>query len=103
MRRPIRAAHVRARTRPRVHHTRVTIRPYRPCGLNLWAMIAATQYFGEPMSQLPPAPAPQQPGLDTLKVRGRRRGVWLALWLAGAAGCVAVGLYEDTAEPWSHA
>ena len=37
------------------------------------------------MSQLPPAPAPQQPGLDTLKVRGRLRGVWLALWLAGAA------------------
>jgi hypothetical protein len=55
------------------------------------------------MSQLPPAPAPQQPGLDTLKVRGRLRAVWLALWLAGAAGCVAVGLYEDTAEPWSHA
>jgi hypothetical protein len=55
------------------------------------------------MSQLPPAPAPQQPGLDTLKVRGRLRAVWLALWLAGAAGCVAVGLYEDTAEPGSHA
>jgi hypothetical protein len=55
------------------------------------------------MSQLPPAPAPQQPGLDTLKVRGRLRGVWLALWLAGAAGCVAVGLYEDKPEPGSHA
>jgi len=50
------------------------------------------------MSQLPPAPAPQQPGLDTLKVRGRLRGVWLALWLAGAAGCVAIGLYGDTPE-----
>jgi len=55
------------------------------------------------MSQLPPATAPQQPGLDTLKVRGRLRAVWLALWLAGAAGCVAVGLYEDTAEPGRHA
>jgi Bacterial PH domain len=33
-----------------------------------------------------------------LKVRGRLRGVWLALWLAGAAGCVAVGLYGDTPE-----
>ena len=31
-----------------------------------------------------------------MKVRGRLRGVWLALWLAGAAGCVAVGLYGDT-------
>ena len=50
------------------------------------------------MSQLPPAPAPQQPGPDTLKVRGRLRGVWLALWLAGAAGCVLVGLYGDTPE-----
>ena len=55
------------------------------------------------MSQLPPAPAPQQPGLDTLKVRGRLRRVWLALWLAGASGCVAVGLYEDAPEPASHA
>jgi len=55
------------------------------------------------MSQLPPATAPEQPGLDTLKVRGRLRAVWLALWLAGAAGCVAVGLYEDTAEPGRHA
>jgi hypothetical protein len=43
------------------------------------------------MSQLPPAPAPQQPGPDTLKVRGRLRGVWLALWLAGAAGGVTGG------------
>ena len=50
------------------------------------------------MSQLPPAPAPQQPGPDTLKVRGRLRGGWLALWLAGAAGCVVVGLYGDTPE-----
>jgi Septum formation/Bacterial PH domain len=33
-----------------------------------------------------------------MKVRGRLRGVWLALWLAGAAGCVAVGLYGDTPE-----
>jgi hypothetical protein len=66
-------------------------------------MIAATQYFGEPMSQLPPAPAPQQLGLDTLKVRGRLRGVWLALWLAGAAGCVAVGVYGYTPDlPESH-
>jgi hypothetical protein len=43
------------------------------------------------MSQLPPAPAPQQPDPDTLKVRGRLRGVWLALWLAGAAGGVTRG------------
>jgi hypothetical protein len=43
------------------------------------------------MSQLPPAPAPQQHGHDTLKVRGRLRGVWLALWLAGAAGGVTGG------------
>ncbi|MGH3339652.1 MAG: septum formation family protein, partial [Propionibacteriaceae bacterium] len=35
---------------------------------------------------------------DTLKVRGRLRAAWLALWLAGAAGCVAVGLYGDTPE-----
>jgi hypothetical protein len=35
---------------------------------------------------------------DTLKVRGRLRPAWLALWLAGAAGCVAVGLYGDTPE-----
>jgi hypothetical protein len=50
------------------------------------------------MSQLPTAARPP----DTLKVRGRLRGVWLALWLAGAAGCVAVGLsvrlYGDTPE-----
>jgi hypothetical protein len=43
------------------------------------------------MSQLPPAPAPQQAGLDTLKVRGRLLGIWLALWLAGAAGGVTEG------------
>jgi hypothetical protein len=35
---------------------------------------------------------------DTVKVRGRLRGVLLALWLAGAAGCVLVGLYGDTPE-----
>jgi Septum formation len=39
-------------------------------------------------------PAARQ--LDTMKVRGRLRAVWLALWLAGAAGCVAVGFYGDT-------
>ena len=41
---------------------------------------------------------------DTLKVRGRLRAAWLALWLAAAAGCVAVGLYRDTPEdtPGSH-
>src|SRR4029453_16594638 len=50
------------------------------------------------MSQLPPAPAPQQPGPDTLKVRGRLRAAGLALWLAGAAGCGAIGLYGDTTE-----
>ena len=33
-----------------------------------------------------------------MKVRGRRRGIWLALWLAGAAGCVAFGIYGDTPE-----
>ena len=53
------------------------------------------------MSQLPAAPAPQQPGLDTLRVRGRLRGVWLALWLAGAGGCVVVGVYGDTPGPES--
>ena len=31
-------------------------------------------------------------------MRGRLRNVWLALWLAGAAGCVAIGLYGDTPE-----
>jgi hypothetical protein len=36
--------------------------------------------------------------LDTMKVRGQLRGVWLALWLAGAAGCIAVGVYGDTPE-----
>jgi hypothetical protein len=40
------------------------------------------------MSQLPPAPDPQQPGPDTLKVRGRLRGVWLALWLTDRLGGV---------------
>ena len=35
--------------------------------------------------------------LDTMKVRGRLRGLWLALWLAGAAGSVLVGLYGDRA------
>ena len=55
------------------------------------------------MSQLPPAPAPQQPGLDTLKVRGRLRAVWMALWLAGAAGSVLVGVYGYTPDtPESH-
>ena len=33
-----------------------------------------------------------------MKVRGRLRGVWLALWLAGAAGCIAIGVYGDTPE-----
>ena len=33
-----------------------------------------------------------------MKVRGRLRAVWLALWLAGAAGCVLVGIYGDTPE-----
>jgi hypothetical protein len=41
-------------------------------------------------------PAARPP--DTMNVRGRLRGVWLALWLAGAAGCVLVGLYGDTPE-----
>jgi hypothetical protein len=50
------------------------------------------------MSQRPPAPAPQQPGPDTLKVRGRLRAVWLPLWLAAAAGCVPLGMYGDTPE-----
>jgi DivIVA domain-containing protein len=35
---------------------------------------------------------------DTMKVRGRLRGLWLALWLAGAAGCIALGVYGDTPE-----
>jgi hypothetical protein len=38
---------------------------------------------------------------DTMNVRGRLRGFWLALWLAGAAGCIAVGVYGDTPEPES--
>jgi hypothetical protein len=46
------------------------------------------------LSQLPPAARPP----DTFKVRGRLRGVWPALWLAGAAGCVALGIYDDTPE-----
>ena len=48
------------------------------------------------MTQLPAAPTEWPP--DTMKVRGRLRVVWLALWLAGAAGCVALGIYEDTPE-----
>ena len=32
-----------------------------------------------------------------MKVRGRLRGVWLALWVASAAGCVLIGLYGDHA------
>jgi hypothetical protein len=38
-----------------------------------------------------------------LKVRGRLRGVWLALCLAGAAGCIAVGVSEDPPKPGSQA
>ena len=65
-------------------------------------MIAATEYSE---NQCPncPCSCPQQPGLDTLKVRSRLRRVWLALSLAGASGCVAVGLYADPPEPASHA
>jgi Septum formation len=37
---------------------------------------------------------------DTMKVRGRLRGVWLALWLASAAGCVLGGVYGDHAWWW---
>ena len=48
------------------------------------------------MTQLPAAATDWPP--DTLKVRGRLRVVWLALWLAGATGCVALGIYEDTPE-----
>jgi hypothetical protein len=44
------------------------------------------------------ADGPAARRLDTMKVRARLRGVWLALWLAGAAGCVALGLYGDTPE-----
>jgi hypothetical protein len=36
--------------------------------------------------------------LDTLKVRGRLRAAWLALWLAGAAECIGVGVCGDTPE-----
>src|SRR5215207_4657117 len=50
--------------------------------------------LGGPMAADLPAVRPP----DTLKVRGRLRAAWLALWLAGAAGCVAVGLYGDTPE-----
>jgi hypothetical protein len=50
--------------------------------------------LGGPMAADRPAVRPP----DTLKVRGRLRAAWLALWLAGAAGCVAVGLYGDTPE-----
>jgi hypothetical protein len=48
------------------------------------------------VTELPPAATARPP--DTMKVRGRFRGVWLALWLAGAAGCVLVGLYGDSPE-----
>ncbi|HEY6812312.1 MAG TPA: hypothetical protein VI074_06430, partial [Propionibacteriaceae bacterium] len=44
------------------------------------------------------ADRPAAQPLDTMKVRGRLRGVWLALWLAGAAGCIAVGVHGDTPE-----
>jgi Septum formation/Bacterial PH domain len=44
------------------------------------------------------ADGPAARRLDTMKVRGRLRAVWLALWLAGAAGCVALGIYGDTPE-----
>ena len=33
---------------------------------------------------------------DTMNVRGRLRFGLLALWLGGAAGCVALGIYADT-------
>ncbi|HKN42551.1 MAG TPA: septum formation family protein [Propionibacteriaceae bacterium] len=48
------------------------------------------------MTQLPPAPDARPP--DTMKVRGRLRAVWLLLWLAAAAGCVLVGVYEGVYE-----
>ena len=50
------------------------------------------------MEKLMESERPESEPLDTMKVRGRLRGVWLALWLAGAAGCVLVGVYEDTPE-----
>lgn len=46
------------------------------------------------MSQLPVADRPP----DTFELRARFRVVWLALWLAGAAGCVAEGIYDGTPE-----
>ena len=55
------------------------------------------------MEKLMESERPESEPLDTMKVRGRLRGVWLALWLAGAAGCVLVGVYEDTPEPGSDA
>jgi Septum formation len=48
------------------------------------------------VTQLPSVPAAQPS--DTMKVRGRLRAVWLPLWLAGAAGCVLVGVYEGVYE-----
>jgi hypothetical protein len=65
----------------------------------------------EPMESDPPgsenpsdanenAGAPPGPLDPTMKVRGRLRGLWLALWLASAAGCVVVGVYADHAWWW---
>ena len=48
------------------------------------------------MTELPSAPAARPP--DTMKVRGRLRALWLALWLAAAVGCVLLGMYGDTPE-----
>ena|GEM_PF-6278570 len=48
------------------------------------------------MTELPSAPAARPP--DTIKVRGRVRALWLALWLAAAVGCVLLGMYGDTPE-----
>jgi hypothetical protein len=53
--------------------------------------------LGGPMA----ADRPAAPPLDTMKVRGRLRRLWLAPWLAGAAGSVLIGVYADTPEPES--
>jgi hypothetical protein len=48
------------------------------------------------VTELPPAASARPP--NTMKVRGQFRALWMALWLAGAAGCVAFGIYGDSPE-----
>jgi Septum formation len=67
-----------------------------------WPILRVDRPAAPPVSgTIADRPAAQPP--DTVKVRGRLRAVWLALWLAGAAALVLVGVYGyipgETPEP----